>query len=392
MMASSENSTIAASWAASSPSPALADVPNERGRETTLVGLDRRQGNVDRKLALVLATTDGLLVDEDDRSAFVTTTPGADSSSAEPLAAACVRCRPSRSRSRKRRPGTRRFRDVVGLERGTRPDNPRVRTEKRSGRRRSIGSPSNSSRVYPKSRSASALTSCTAPSSPTITTASGAKATSRGSAPRSSEDTFRKLALGHVADELLDHARDGLDGEARLAVGGAADCLENLRRRGAFDHVAHRTGRQHLDHGCLIVVGREGESPRRRRAILGCANDLGSTAGHAHVDEGDVRLRGRGELDRLGRAPSRADDLHPLLSGDEVAQSEAERLFVLRYQDSQYRSFSVVHRRGGPSRRLSGLASVVFVAERRASAGNPTTPIGAERLQTSIPITAYRYG
>ena len=71
MMASSENSTIAASWGGDRILPALADVANERRRETTLVGLDRRQRDVDRKLALVLATADGLLVDENDGSALV---------------------------------------------------------------------------------------------------------------------------------------------------------------------------------------------------------------------------------------------------------------------------------------------------------------------------------
>ena len=186
------------------------------------------------------------------------------------------------------------------------------------------------------------------------------------------EDALRTLALGHVADELLDHARDGVDGEACLAAGGAAHGFEDLRRRGAFDDVAHRPGRQHLDHGRLVVVGGKGKSPRRRRAILDSANDLGSTAGHAHVDEGDVRLRGRGELDRLVRAPCRADDLHAVLTGDEVAQGQAQRLLVVRDEDAQHRSFSGCSPQG-VLLAGGGLCLVALVAERRASAGNPIT-------------------
>src|SRR5439155_9852327 len=53
-----------------------------------------------------------------------------------------------------------------------------------------------------------------------------------------------------------------------------------------------------------------------------------------HVDEGDIRSQLRGERNRLGRGPGRADDLETGLAADEIAHRIAQGLLVLRHEDA----------------------------------------------------------
>ena len=310
--------------------PALAHIPNERGREAPLVGVDRCQRDVDRELAAVLAAPDRLLVDEDDvarlvnEPALVRLQRGHGDVDGELLAVPAAAERvdhPHRGGSWK----------VLGQEVLDRLSEHLVAPVPEEALGFGVDELHGAAFVDDDDRIGSRLDEAAEP------------------LLASPHDPFRTLALVPVSDELVEHARDRVDGEARLTPGGALHGFDDLRRRGALDEVAHGSRRQHLDHGRLVVVGREGEHSRFRPQLLHSPGGRGSAAGHPDVDEDDVGLRGRGELDRLLGARGGADDLDPALARDEVAQGQPQRLFVLGDQDPNDRRRGLLGGMNGPN-------------------------------------------
>ena len=129
--------------------------------------------------------------------------------------------------------------------------------------------------------------------------------------------------------------------------------------RRALDQISDGTGLEHLQHGRAIVMSRQRDHLRPRRAQLDPGGRGRTATRHPDVDERNVGLLLRGELDRIARAPHRADADASCVGLDEHRQHPAQRRVVIGDQDTDP---FVAHGTTDPSWLVGGVAETLVAA------------------------------
>ena len=131
--------------------------------------------------------------------------------------------------------------------------------------------------------------------------------------------------------------------EQRGAGGDRADRVDEVVAADVLEHVARGAGHDRVEERLVVGVRREHQAARVGHLGADVAAHLDAAAvGQAHVEHGDVGLRGADPRQRLLDGAGLADDLHVGLEAEQLGDAATDDLVVVEQEDPD-RAWSAAH-------------------------------------------------